>query len=191
MRSEQQRPRAAGSLLALLLLAAVPLSAQVLERILAVVGDTPVLLSEVALLERLRGLSREAALELAIDQRLMLAEAQRVAAASVTPEEEQQAYESLRARFSAADEESEAELRRLASRELRVLRYIEYRFRPLVRVDDAGLLRAWALEHPEAPPPARAEAEALRARLESRDLDAKVEAWVAELRAAAEIRYNR
>jgi hypothetical protein len=31
----------------------------------------------------------------------------------------------------------------------------------------------------------------LRARLESRDLDAKVEAWVAELRAAAEIRYNR
>jgi len=190
MPSERRHGRTAGSVLLLLLLAA-PAPSQVLERLLAVVGDTPVLLSEVALLERLRGLGREAALELAIDQRLMLAEAQRVAATSVTPAEEQQAYESLRERFPAAGDESEAELRLLASRELRVLRYIEYRFRPLVRVDDAGLLRAWALEHPEAPPPARAEAEALRARLESRDLDAKVEAWVAELRAAAEIRYNR
>lgn len=179
-------------LLAVLLLpAAAPAAAQVLERVVAVVGDAPVLLSEVTLLERLRGLGREAALELAIDERLMLGEAARVAAARVTPEEEQQAYASLRARFPAVADELEAELRRLAARELRVLRYIEYRFRPLVRADEADLLREWQSEHPGAPPPSLAESDALRARLETRELDAKVDAWVAELRAGVEIRYNR
>jgi hypothetical protein len=107
------------SLLSLLLLAA-PAGAEVRERILAVVDDRPILLTEVRVVERVLGLDTAGALEKLIDEWLMFREAARIPQAAVAAEVE----------------------------------------------------------------------EALRERLARRDLSERIEAWVKELRAGAEIRYN-
>jgi hypothetical protein len=60
-----------------------------------------------------------------------------------------------------------------------------------VRPTDEELQRAYADEYgaqPEAPP-LEAVAEALRARLARHKADERVEAWIRELRAEAEVRY--
>jgi hypothetical protein len=151
------------SLAALLIvvLGAAVARAEVIERILAVVDGRPVLLSEVRAMEKLKGLEEKAALEAMIDERVMYQEASRLPQASLAPEEEERAYLGLVEHGSAV---RASELRRLARRQLAILKYVEFRFRPQVRATD----------------PAAA----------ARELDEKIEAWVADLRAAAEIRYN-
>jgi len=108
------RSRAQASLVALALLARAA-SADVIERVLAVVDETPVLLSETVALQRLKPLDREAALQALIDELLMLREASRLREAAATREEEQRAYESLLARLEpgAAGVDEDA-LRRIA-----------------------------------------------------------------------------
>ena len=69
-----------------------PASATLVERLLAVVEGTPLLLSEVALLERLRGVPRAEALEVVIDERLMFREAVRLSQTALTVEEEERAF---------------------------------------------------------------------------------------------------
>jgi hypothetical protein len=59
----------------------------------------------------------------------------------------------------------------MARRQATILKYVDFRFRPQVRVTS---------EDAEE-----------RARLEADDLDARIEAWVKDLRAGARIRYNR
>ena len=71
------RSRAAASILAGLLAAPGAAQGNVVERILAVVDGRPLLLSEVRVLERLRGLDRQAAVDALIDERLMFREAAR------------------------------------------------------------------------------------------------------------------
>ena len=63
---------------------------------------------------------------------------------------------------------------------------MEFRFRPQVRVSDAEVRKAWEDEQAGRPagPAFEDEQEALRARLERRALDERIEAWVRELRAA-------
>jgi hypothetical protein len=186
------RSRAAAALLAGMV--AVPAAAQgnVVERILAVVDGRPLLLSEVRVLERLRGLDRKAAVEALIDERLMLREAVRLPQAVVTPEEEARAYTDLASRVPPGSGATEDELRRLARRQTAILKYIEFRFRPQVRVEDAEVRAAWEEARAARPdtPPFEEAAPALRARLESAELDKRIEEWVGELRAGAEIRYN-
>ena len=177
------------SLLCLALLAATP--PELVDRILAVVDGRPVMLSEVRLLERLRGLSAKAALEALIDERLMFREATRLAQSRLSPEEEERAYESLRARKDAA-ELPEAALRQLAHRQTTILKYVELRFRPQTRVTDEALRHAYEAEYggrKDAPSFEQA-APALRDRLADTELGERIEAWVRELRAAAEVRYN-
>jgi hypothetical protein len=176
------------SLLWLSLLAAPP---ELLDRILAVVDGRPVMLSEVRLLERLQGLETKAALEELIDERLMFREATRLAQTGLRPEEEERAYQSLRARKEAA-ELPEAALRQLARRQTTILKYVELRFRPQVRVTDEALRQAYDTAYggrKDAPSFEEAAAE-LRRRLADAELGERIEAWVRELRSAADIRYN-
>ena len=182
--------RLAFAAVALVALSISAARAEIVERILAVVDGRPILLSEVELSARVLGVDRDAALEVVIDERLMAEDAQRLARAG----DEQAAFESLRARLDdpVLSDDTEAELRRLARRQATILRYIDFRFRPLVRVDATRLRSAYDEEYGgrgDHPSFESVTAE-LRARLERQELDERIEAWVKELRASAEIRYN-
>jgi hypothetical protein len=174
------------------LLGAPAARAEVVERILAVVDGRPLLLSEVRLLGPLRGLDRDAALEALVDEQLMLREASRLAQSVVTAEDEQRAFESLLQRHPGAAALPEAELRRLVRRQTAILKYVEYRFRPQVQIADAAVRQAYEKEYGSRAdvPSFEAAAPEIRRQLADRELDEKIEAWVKELRAGAEIRYN-
>ena len=183
------------SLLALLLALAAPSPAPgvLVERILAVVEGRPVLLSEVRVVQQLRGVEEAVALEALIDERLMLREAARLSQSAVTAEEEERALARLRETSVAARQAPEAELRRLVRRQTAILKYIDFRFRSQVSVADDEVQRAydarWAGR--EGAPPVEQEAPALREALLEQALDRRIEVWVAELRGSAQIRYNR
>lgn len=168
--------------------------AELIERVLAVVDEVPVLLSEVRALQRLRKLEPEVALQAAIDETLMLREASRLAEAAVSADEEQRAFEGLRQRLDAATEAAigEDELRHIARRQTAILKYVELRFRPQVRVDDEAVFRVYEAEHAGrmSAPAFEALAPEIAKRLQARALDERIEAWVAELQAAARIRRN-
>ncbi len=146
---------------------------EVIERILAVVQDRPVLLSEVRVVQEVRGLSGEQALELLVDERLMFEQAARLPQSVVSEAEVDPEVAKLLATHPAlAGRVAEADLRRLVRRQAAILKFVEFRFRPQVRVA-------------EDLPPERRDEEVRRA------LDQRIEAWVKELRAQAEVRYNK
>ena len=177
------------SLVAVLLAVASLAGADVVERILAVVEGVPILLSEVELVERLRGVERKGALDAVIDERLMYREASRLAQTALSAEEEERAFQSLRA--ITGEGFGEAEVRRLARRQAAILRYIEFRFGAQVRIDDETVRKEWEAQRPEGAESMSAEdADRIRQRLAAKELDEKIEAWVRELRASAEVRYN-
>jgi hypothetical protein len=166
--------------------------AELVDRILAVVDDRPLLLSTVRALDEVRDLDRRQALREAIDERLMLQEAARLPQAAVTREEEEAALASLReTRPEVEVRVPEADLRRLVRRQLAILKYIDFRFKPQIRITEDALREAWNQDYrgqPEGPPFEEAAPE-LRARLERRELDRRIESWVEDLRGRAEIRY--
>jgi len=172
--------------------AAPPPRTEVIERIAAVVDERPLLLSDVRTLMAVRGLPEGEALEAAIDERLMHTEAARIPQAEVPAEEEDKALALLlETRPALRAEIREPNLRRLLRRQLAILKYVEFRFRPQVRVSDEEVRKAWEEEQAGNPagPALEDEQEAIRARLERRALDERVEAWVKELRARADVRY--
>lgn len=195
MPSELRRRAGRAALVALLLTGPSPAAGseppRLLERVLAEVDGAPVLHSDVSLLASLNGLSEERALEAAIDERLMFQQAIRLTQAALTPEQEQAALASLLSRPEAA-RWPESALRRLARRQATILKYVEFRFRAQLRVDEAAVRelyeREWA-GSPEAPSFESAQA-ALRERLLRQALDERVEGWVRELRESADIRRN-
>jgi hypothetical protein len=152
-----------GAILSPLLLASAA-RGEVVERILAVVGDRP----------------------------LMLSEASRLAQSVVSEEDEQRAYESLLQRVPSASVLPESDLRRVVRRQAAILTYVEYRFRPQVQVADAAVRDAYEKEYGSRAdaPSFEAAAPGIRRQLADRELDEKIEGWVKELRAGAEIRYN-
>lgn len=178
------------SVLAGFFLATGPVHAEVIERIVAVVDGRPLLLSEVRLLQQVRGDSEEMARAALVDEWLMFAEAARLPQLAPTPEEEARALQSLELRAPGPTPPAEADLRRLARRQATLVKYVDFRFRPQVRVDDAAVAALYATEFPAGTPPLAEVAETLRARLTERDLDRRIEEWIKELRAAADIRYN-
>jgi hypothetical protein len=162
------------------------------DRILAVVNERPVLLSTVRALEAVQGLDTGAALEATIDEWLMFQEAARLPQAQVTVDDEERALESLRGRQPDLEARVAApELRRVLRRQLTILKYIEFRFRPQVRVSDDDLEAAWNVGYQGEPRgPAFEEASpALRERLEREELDRRIETWVSDLRERAAVRY--
>ncbi len=173
--------------LALAQAAPPPARVETLERIVAVVEERPLLWSDVRALAAVRGLAEEPAREAAIDERLMHVEAARLPQADVSPEEEDRALALLvEKRPALRAEVKEPDLRRLLRRQIAILKYVEFRFRPQVRVSDAEVRKAWDDEQAgrAAGPAFEDEEEPLRARLERRALDERIEAWVRELRAA-------
>ena len=185
------------SLAALVLALAVPPvassqsvpAADTIERVLAVVDGHPLLLSDVSDLERVRGLGEDAALEAAIDERLMFQEASRLAQTEVLKDEEERALAELVERKPILREQvPEAGLRRILRRQITILKYVEFRFRPQLRVSDEEVRAAYEAD-PQAGASWEAEKEKIRERLERRALDERIEAWVRELRSRAEVRY--
>jgi hypothetical protein len=163
-----------------------------LERIVAVVDERPLLLSDVRALQAVRGLPAGPALEAAIDEKLMYLEASRLPQADVSPEDEERAFALLlETRPALRGTVSEPDLRRLLRRQLAVLKYVEFRFRPQVRVSDDEVRKAWEEAQAGSPegPALEDEQEAIRARLERRALDERIEAWVTGLRNRADVRY--
>lgn len=96
------------------------------ESVLADVDGLPVLLSEVRIVERLKGLTREAALESAIDAGLMYREAARLSQASVSAEDAERACADLRAK--APELQDDPGLCAVARREAVILKYVAFRF---------------------------------------------------------------
>jgi hypothetical protein len=166
--------------------------AEIVERIVAVVDERPLLLSDVRALQAVRGLAEEPAREAAIDERLMHLEAIRLPQADVSREEEDHALELLVEKRPALREAvPEPDLRRLLRRQIGILKYVEFRFRPQVRVSDAEVRKAWEEEQSGSPggPALEEVQEEIRSRLERRALDERIEAWVRELRLRADVRY--
>jgi len=170
-----------------------PAGAELSERVLAAVDRRPILLSEVKALEAVRGLARGPAVDALIDEDLMLREASRLPAAAAAASLEDKAYgELLAAHPEILGVVAEVDLRRLVRRQAIILQYVNLRFLPQVRVSDDVVREAYAAEYgarPDAPSLAEVGG-ALRENLIRRDLDARIEGWVKELRAGAEIRYN-
>ena len=160
-----------------------------IERVVAVVDGRPLLLSDVSDLARVRGLAEEAALEAVIDERLMYQEASRLTQTEVLADEEERALAALLERKPALPAEvGEAGLRRILKRQITILKYVEFRFRPQLRVSDQQVRAAFESD-PQAGVSFEAEKERIRERLERRALDERVEAWVRELRGRADVRY--
>jgi len=165
---------------------------ETIERVVAVVDERPLLLSDLRALQAVRGLAEPEALEAAIDERLMHLEASRLPQADVSQEEEDRALALLlETRPALRAAVPEADLRRLLRRQLGVLKYVEFRFRPQVRVSDEEVRKAWEEEQAGRPagPALEDEQEAIRARLERQAIDERIEAWVKGLRARADVRY--
>jgi len=163
--------------------------ADTIERVLAVVDGHPLLLSDVSDLQRVRGLGDDAALEAAIDERLMFQEASRLAQTEVLKDEEERALAEVVERKPILREQvSEAGLRRILRRQITILKYVEFRFRPQLRVSDQEVRAAYEAD-PQAGASWEAEKEKIRDRLERHALDERIEAWVRELRGRAEVRY--
>jgi hypothetical protein len=161
------------------------------ESVLAVVDGRPLMLSEVRLVQALRGIAEGPALEALIDERLMFREAVRLPQAAVSPEEEERAYQGLSGRVGATV--GEDALRRLARRQTAIVKYIDFRFRPQIRITDEAVKTAYEAEYGGRAdaPDLSAVQETLRERLVRRALDDKIEAWVKELRASADVQYVR
>jgi len=169
-----------------------PPRTQIVERVVAVVDERPLLLSDVRTQRAVSGLAEEAALEAAIDERLMHAEAARIPQAEVPAADEDKALALLlETQPALRSQVAEPNLRRLLRRQIAILKYVEFRFRPQVRVSDEEVRRAWEEGQAGRPagPALEDEQEAIRARLERRALDERVEGWVKELRARADVRY--
>jgi len=165
---------------------------QLVERILAVAEGRPVLLSEVRLVQGLRGLDEKAALEELIDERLMLREAGRLAESAVTAAEEERALLRLRETSAFARAAPEVDLRRLVRRQTAIVKYVDFRFRPQVNTSDADVRAAYEQRYADrtGAPSFEDAAPLLRQELLAHALDLRIEAWVAELRRQAAIRYN-
>ncbi len=119
--------RSRGAAGALFVALAASASAEtVIERVLADLGGEPILLSEVRLVERLKRLDRAAALEAALDERLMYQEASRLPQAVLTRDEARAACDDLAAK--APELAPDPALCALARREAVVLKYIGVRF---------------------------------------------------------------
>lgn len=166
---------------------------QLLERILAVVEGQPILLSEVRIVEALKGVARRQAVDALVDEALMLRDAAQMPQSDPRPEELERALEGLVARWpEAAGPAPRDALLAVARRQVRIVKYIEFRFRAKARVEETAVREAYDAEvgGREGDPGFEAAAASIRERLERRRLDRELEAWVKELRSGAEIRYN-
>ena len=159
-----------------------------IERTLAFVNKRPVLLSDVQLTQALLQLGEPEALERTIDESLMFDEASRLLNEAQLEETIGSAVQALQEK--AGSTFSAAALRRKAIIQLVISSYIDLRLRPLVRVDDAEVRKIFNEKalNDSAGSIFSSVAPSIRAALERRSLDQKIEEWVTSLRRREEIR---
>lgn len=217
MRSRRLQPLAA---LVVALVPAAPAAVadvaaapRLVDRVVAVVDEDPILASDVeravalGLVVRETGETdeelRRRALDGLIEQRLRLHEIARFGLEEASIAEVDRQFEELRAGF-ADDAAWRAELdrlgldepgvRQLLARQLSILAYVEERLGPRIFVGveeirrhyDEELVPALAAEG-LAPPPIEEVRESIRAVLRARRLNEEIERWTADLRAAADV----
>lgn len=180
-------PQALAGLL-LLVLSSLVAAGTLVEKTVAFVNKRPVLLSDVQLTQALLNLDAAQALERSIDESLMYEEAARLVREKPGEEAISAAVASLREKAGTGF--GEPALRRKALVQLAIAGYIDLRLRPLVRVEDAEVRKVFneKLGQDTEAPLFSEVAPAIREALESRALDARIEEWVADLRARADIR---
>ncbi|KAB2963548.1 MAG: hypothetical protein F9K18_08430 [Thermoanaerobaculia bacterium] len=186
---------------------------RLVDRVVAVVDEDPILLSDVErviglrVVEALPGESPEAlrrrVLDGLVEQRLRLHEIGRFGFEETPLEEVDRQVEALAARFP--DEAAyraelerlglaESDLRQLVARQLSVLAYVEQRLGPRVFVGVDEIRRYYEEElgpelarRGEPPPPIDQVREQIRALLRERSLNDEIGRWTEELRAAADV----
>ena len=193
--------------------AAEPSKTTLVDRVVAVVDEDPILLSD---LERAIGLGlvprqpgeedaalERRALDALIEQKLRLHEIARFGVEDAPLEEVDRQLERLRSRF--ADERAwqaelarlglaEAEVRQILARQLSVLAYVEQRLGPRVYVGIEEIRKYYdevlvpKLEAAGEPvPPVDEIRESIRAVLREERLDSEIDRWTAELRRQADV----
>lgn len=157
--------------------------AELVDRVLAVVDDRPLCLSDVRAVQDLDGVGREQALTRLVDDTLLFHEAFRMPQAGLSADEERGVVKE-----AGGDPARQRALRRRAV----IHKYVAFRFRPQIRIDDDRLRRAYQETYAGQAdaPPLEGVANALRERLVAVELEARVADWTRELRAAASVRYN-
>ena len=181
------RPRAVAALF-LVVLPSLAAAGTLVEKTVAFVNRRPVLLSDLQLSQALLKLDAAQALERSIDEALMYEEAARLVREKPGEETISAAVASLRERAGTGF--GGPALRRKALVQLAIASYIDLRLRPLVRVEDAEVRKVFneRVGFDAETPPFSQMAPAIREMLEERALDARIEEWVADLRARADIR---
>jgi hypothetical protein len=198
--------------LAIVLLAALPLSAVTVDRIAAVVDRQVLTVSEVTQMVETRFFPRTAkseddyrhdVLDALIAQALRYRDVERFGAQDISADTIEARVVEIQHRFASVDEFNAAvaraeltpdELRALVKRQLQVEAYIKERFAPLVFISnddiDAYYRGPWATQRRERglPIPALAQVrEEVRAAVVSSRLQEEIEKWTAQLRARANV----
>ncbi len=193
MRSDPGASRVPGSSVVLVavlcLIAPAPSFAwTIIEKTLAFVNKKPILLSDVELTRALMGIDAPQALERTIEESLMFEDAIRLVNEPPGEAALEGAIATLQAR--AGSPSSRAAFLRKARVQLAISNYIDVRLRALVRVEDVEVRRVFnemvATQNPATV--FDAVSHEIRAALERKCLDQKIEEWVKALRARAEIR---
>jgi hypothetical protein len=190
-----------------------PATPRLVDRVVAVVDEDPILLSDV---ERVIGLRvvaaqpgegpealRRRVLDGLIEERLRLHEIGRFGFEETPLEEVDRQVEALAARFPDAAAYraelerlglAESDLRQVVARQLSVLAYVEQRLGPRVFVGVEEIRRYYDEElvpqlarDGQPPPPIDQVREQIRALLRERRLNEEIDRWTEELRAAADV----
>jgi hypothetical protein len=161
-------------------------AAETLERVLVVVDERPVFLSDVRTVEWMDHLERKDALERVIDETLLFREAIRLPQVTNTADG---ASSPANAEPGPGGAASRA---RTLARRAAIRRYAAFRFRPQIRLDEEAIREAYRERWGSAanPPDLNAVAPDLREELMAQAIDRRVAAWAKDLRAVAHIRYN-
>lgn len=184
-----------------------------IDRVLAVVDEDPILQSEVDQVVALRMIEaepeedarnlRRRALDQLIEQRLRFHEIDSFGFVELPPSDVEAAFDEVRGRFADAKEFSARldelglgadSMRQLVARQLMVLTYVDERLGPRVFVD-LDDIRAYYEQTlaPEmskrgaSPPPLPQVREQIRAVLKEERLNAEIERWTEELRREADV----
>ncbi|MBV8519175.1 MAG: hypothetical protein JO197_17400 [Acidobacteria bacterium] len=198
--------------LAILVLAALPVSAVTVDRIAAIVDQQVLTVSEVTQMVELRFFPRAAksdddyrrdVLDALIAQALRYRDVERFGAQDISADTIEARLVEIQRRFASIEEFNAAlaraeltldELRALVKRQLQVEAYIKERFAPLVFISnddiDAYYRGPWATQRRERglPIPALAQVrEEVRAAVQSSRLQEEIEKWTTQLRARANV----
>jgi hypothetical protein len=156
-------------------------AAELVERVVAIVDGRVLCLSDVHAVMRLDGGSGGMALTRLVDETLLFHEAFRLPQSALSAQEE----------ASLLAEAPDTSMRRVLHRRAVIRKYVAFRFRPQVRIDEEDVRRAYAEEVDRGgAAPFDEAAPLIRERLISQEVDRRVADWVRDLRAASAIRYN-